>query len=74
MRLPLVATLHVLKTQTHQIDPKYLDLSLLYNRQNGENIPKSDNKQDHCRGVYLLLSIKREEIPFARYSQFFIFR
>ena len=31
-------------------------------------------KQDHCRGVYLPLSIKGEEIPFPRYSQFFIFR
>ena len=31
-------------------------------------------KQDHCRGVYLPPSIKREEIPFPRYSQFFIFR
>ena len=26
-------------------------------------------KQDHCRGVYLPLSIKGEEIPFPRYSQ-----
>ena len=31
-------------------------------------------EQDHCRGVYLPLSIKGEEIPFPRYSQFFIFR
>ena len=30
--------------------------------------------QDHCRGVYLPPSIKGEEIPFPRYSQFFIFR
>ena len=32
------------------------------------------NKQDHCCGVYLPPSIKGEEIPFPRYSQFFIFR
>ena len=33
-----------------------------------------DVKQDHCRGVYLPPSIKVEEIPFPRYSQFLIFR
>ena len=31
-------------------------------------------KQDHCRGVYLPPSINGEEIPFLRYSQFFIVR
>ena len=34
---------------------------------------KKKTKQDHCRGMYLPPSITGEEIPFARYSQFFIF-